>query len=492
MNKLILFTASVFFSLTCFGQDVLTLQDCKELAIKNNKQLQIGKENIKKSQSEKKVALTQYLPDISFTGSYLHNQKNISLLDADRFLPIGTMMADGTFGFTPDQINNQWATVGGSQVPLDATGQPFNPKQNPEKIMWKEYTTIPKHEFEMNVKNVWAGSLSIMQPIFMGGKITAYNQITEYAKQLAESIQDTELRNIIVQIDETYWQVISLVNKKKMADSYVELLNKMDNDVREMITEGFATKADGLSVRVKLNEAEMLRTKAENGLRLSKMLLCQLCGLPLENDIRLADESITDYQDSTSSKLPNINETFFNRPELKSLNLATKIYEKKEQVVKSEMLPKIALAGNYIVSNPNSFNGFRNEFAGMWNVGVIVNIPIFHWGERVHKLNAAKSETRIKRLELEEAKEKIELQVNQSAFKMNEAEKKLISAVKNMESAEENLRYATLGFEEGIIPVSNVMEAHTAWLQAKSELIDSQIEYKLSVVYLNKAVGKVN
>ncbi|MDR1370651.1 MAG: TolC family protein [Dysgonamonadaceae bacterium] len=489
MNKLILLAAILFPALNCCGQELLTLQDCRNLAIENNKQLQIGKENIKKSQLEKKVAFTQYLPDISFTGTYFYNQKNLSLLESDKFLPIGTLMGDGSFGFVPDQINNQWTTINGKQVPLDADGQLFDPSKNPEKILWKQHTLIPKSEFEMDVKNVWAGTLSIVQPIFMGGKITAYNQITEYAEQLAESMQDAGLRDVIVKTDETYWQVISLINKKKMADGYVGLLKKMDHDVREMITEGFATKADGLSVRVKLNEAEMMQTKADNGLRLSKMLLSQLCGLPLENNITLADESITNFRENSSAVLPNVNDAFMNRPELKSLNLATKIYEKKEQVVRSEMLPKIALTGNYIVSNPNLFNGFQNEFAGMWNVGVVVNVPIFHWGERFHKLNAAKSETRIKMLELEEAKEKIELQVNQSTFKTNEAQKKLTAATKNMESAEENLRYATLGFEEGIIPVSNVMEAHTAWLQAKSGLIDSQIEYKLSIVYLNKAIG---
>ncbi len=492
MRKLILFTATFFIALTSYGQELLSLQDCRNLAIENNKQLQIGKENIKKSQSEKKVALTQYLPDISFTGTYFYNQKNLSLLDADRFLPIGTMTADGNFGFKPDQINNQWTSMNGTPVPLDANGQPFNPKQNPEKIMWKEYTTIPKSEFEMDIQNVFAGTLTIMQPIFMGGKIAAYNQITKYAEELAESMQDAGLREVIVRTDETYWQVISLVNKKKMADGYVELLMKMNSDVHEMITEGVATKADGLSVKVKLNEAEMMQTKIENGLRLSKMSLCQLCGLPLENDIRLADESITDFGENSSPILPTINDALMNRPELKNLNLATKIYEKKEQVVRSEMLPKIALAGNYIVSNPNMFNGFQNEFAGMWNVGVVVNVPIFHWGERFHKLSAAKSETRIKKLELEEAKEKIELQINQTTFKMNEAQKKLGFAAKNMENAEENLRYANLGFEEGVIPISNVMEAHTAWLKAKSEIIDSQIEYKLSVVYVNKATGVIN
>ena len=61
-----------------------------------------------------------------------------------------------------------------------------------------------------------------------------------------------------------------------------------------MIKEGVATKADGLSVKVKVNEAEMMLTQVDNGLNLSKMLLCQLCGLPLETDFQLADESMKD------------------------------------------------------------------------------------------------------------------------------------------------------------------------------------------------------
>ena len=92
----------------------------------------------------------------------------------------------------------------------------------------------------------------------------------------------------------------------------------------------------------------------------------------------------------------------------------------------------------------------------------------------------------------DDAKEKIELQVSQSVFKVNEAAKKLIMAEKNLEKADENLRYATLGFEEGVIPASNVLEAHTAWLSAQSEKIDAQIDVKLTEIYLKKATGSLN
>ena len=125
----------------------------------------------------------------------------------------------------------------------------------------------------------------------------------------------------------------------------------------------------------------------------------------------------------------------------------------------------------------------------MWNVGILLSVPIFHWNEGIYKVKAAKSEVNIARLQQTEAQEKIELQVNQSLFKNTEAQKRLALSEKNMEKAEENLRYADKGFKEGVVPVTNVMEAQTAWLSAQSDRIDAQIDLKLAQTYLQKAMG---
>ena len=325
-------------------------------------------------------------------------------------------------------------------------------------------------EFDMqhlDVQNIWVGNVSLVQPVFMGGKIVNYNQITKFAKQLAESMNNLQLQDLIYKTDETYWQVISLVNKKKLADAYVDLLRKMDSDVTAMIYEGVATEADGLSVKVKLNEAEMAQTKVENGLALTRMLLAQICGLSLEEDLSLADEKLDNFPVETTQASADLNEAFMNRNELRSLDLATKIYKRKERIALAEMLPNVALAANYFVTNPNVFNGFKNDFAGMFNVGVMVKVPLSGWWEGTYRRNSAKAETRIKTLEWQDAREKIELQVNQSVYKVNEAGKKLIASSRNMENAEENLRRANFGFEEGVIPALNLMEAQTAWVSAR-------------------------
>ena len=340
-----------------------------------------------------------------------------------------------------------------------------------------------------DTRNMFGGMVTLTQPIFMGGKIIAYNKITKFAEQLAESQHATELQDVILNTDQAYWQVISLVNKKKLAESFLELVKKLDSDVSKMVAEGVATKADELSVKVKVNEAEMTLTKVENGLSLSKMVLCQLCGIPLDTPITLADESMENITLPDTYIEGNVNTALSNREELKSLELASKIYRQKVNVTRSEFLPSVGLTATYLVTNPSLVNGFERKMRGMWGVGMMVKIPVFHWGEGIYKVKAAKAEANIAQYKLDDVKEKVELQVTQATYKVNEATKKLAMAEKNMAKADENLRYANLGFQEGVIPTSNVLEAQTAWLSAQSGKIDAQIDVKMSEIYLNKSMG---
>ena len=151
----------------------------------------------------------------------------------------------------------------------------------------------------------------------------------------------------------------------------------------------------------------------------------------------------------------------------------------------------MALTGGYMVSNPNVFNGFEKKFAGVWNVGVLVRVPVWNWFEGAYKVRASRNAAAIAALELSDAQEKVNLQVNQCRYKLGEASKRLRMAQKNIESADENLRCANLGFKEGVMQTTDVMTAQTAWLQAQTQKIDAEIDVKLSQVGLRKALGQL-
>ena len=435
MKKVFLLTFLLSFTFTVKAQSFLSLDSCRALALANNKDLLISNEKISAAHYQRKAAFTNYLPNFSATGAYMRNQKEFSLLNNDQkaaLSGLGTNLAGPI-----QQAATEIATAHPDLAPLISS---LSGKLGAVLPALDQAGNSLVDALRTDTRNVYAGAITLTQPLYMGGKIRAYNKITKYAEELAQEQHHGGMQEVIMSTDQAYWQVISLVNKKKLAEGYLKLLQQLDSDVEKMINEGVATKADGLSVRVKVNEAEMTLTKVEDGLSLARMLLCQLCGIDLSSPITLADENMEDIPLLTTDPHFDLSTAYENRPEIRSLELATQIYKQKVNVTRAEHLPSIALMGNYMVTNPSVFNSFENKFKGMWNVGVMVQIPIWHWGEGIYKTRAAKAEARIAQYQLQDAREKIELQVNQAAFKVKEAGKKLVMSSKNMEEAKQMLK----------------------------------------------------
>ena len=136
------------------------------------------------------------------------------------------------------------------------------------------------------------------------------------------------------------------------------------------------------------------------------------------------------------------------------------------------------------------FDGFKKQSSrSIFQSGVVARVPLWHWGGNYNKYKAAATNETIMRLQLDDAKEKIDLQVSQAAYKAQEAVKTYLATESNLEKARENMRTATLGFREGVVTTDDVMAAQTAWLKANSENIDAMIDVQLCDVYLAKVLG---
>lgn len=256
-----------------------------------------------------------------------------------------------------------------------------------------------------------------------------------------------------------------------------------------MKEQGIATKGDVLNVKVKQNEASLMLTKIENGLSLSKMALYQLCGLKISGNYLLRDENIE--QETVEPVAFDKERVFAMRPELQMLEQANLAAQSNVKMSFARFMPKVVLTGSYFLSNPNVYNGFNRHLKDNWIVGVMLTVPITHFGERVHNYRAAQFKEKVSQIDLMKAKEMVELQLNQSSFKVIEANKKLTSAISNMEAAQENLKLARESYNEGLISLTDLMAAQTAWLSASSEKIDSGVEVRLTTLYLNKAKGEL-
>lgn len=492
MKHKLLILALTTLATSAQAQQTLTLDSCRAMALRNNKTLSASRLQLDMARYNKKAAKTKYLPHISALGGYELTSREISLLSKDQKSALANAGTNTTGALhndiagaltnlaqqgilTPEQASNLGGMFGqvGSKI-----GEAVN--HVGQNIV---------DAFRTDTRQMYALSVMLTQPIYMGGAIIAANRMADIGEEMAQNNIEASTQNTLHSIDQAYWTVVSVHHKKQLAESYLAVVKKLDDDVSKMIREGVATRADGLKVDVKVNEAEMSLTQAENGLALAKMLLCQLCGMDVDSDITLADENadnLTSQPDDTQADRAVAME---NRPELKLLQNSADMSRQATRLVRAAYLPQVLLTGGYVATNPNVFNGFERKLSGMWNVGVMVRVPLWNWMEGTYKVRASRIATTIVELERDDIREKIDLQVSQSQFKVKEANRRLAMATKNVENAEENLRCANLGFKEGVIPTTDVMAAQTAWVQAQSQKIDAEVDVKMSQVNLKKALG---
>ena len=460
------------------GSAVYTLEQCRSLALANNKQLMIARQSMDKAHYQNKEAFAAYLPALDFAGGYMYNQKELSIFSKDQLLPIKT--------FNP--VTNSYDF---NLVTNPATGQPI--KTPDGQYIPSQVALIPKESMTYDIHNVFFGAVTLTQPVYMGGKIVAMNRLTKYAEELAQQMHLSEAENVVYAVDAAYWQVVSLKNKRDLAVAYVNLLDSLDRNVRLMEQQGVATKSDRLSVDVKLNSAQVDLTKVENGLTLSRMALAQVCGLPINAGMCVVDEEVrAGIVEAPGLSATDIDSAYVRRHDLRALSLGIDIAGQQKKVALSSMLPNVALMGTYSFSNPNMFNGFEKRFSGAFSVGVMVKIPLWHWGGDYAKSRAAAVDETVMRLRLDDAREMVNLQVSQASYKAQEAYKTYHATLANLESADENLRTATVGFREGVVTSDDVMAAQTAWLKANSENIDAMIDVRLSNTYLSKVLGTMD
>jgi len=430
------------------AQRVLTLDSCRSLAKEHSRTLQQKDEEIKAAHAKKQQVMTNFFPQVAARGVYLHMQKELHLIDWDK--PLGHLNF-----LIPERL---------------------------------------RHLGTVDLRNLWVGNVTAIQPLFLGGKIISGYKMASLAERLQGELRQTAETEVETKLDETYWQVVSLRSKERLLDQLVRLLEQTVKDVDASIDAGVATKADGLSVRTKLSEAEVKRSQVVNGLELSRMLLADLCGLSEDEPFTLAEEGhlqelLLSTQTAPIARDEDTEAAIERRSEIRSLRLVDSIYSKRINMESASLFPKLYGVASYSTTNPNSFQGQKKEFGGQYYLGLMLEVPISDLFSGTFKRRQAKAEHRVKQLELAEARSKINLQIKQALRTADDARRAYTTALSAVKMAEENMRYAKAGYDEGVIPLLNYTMAQTAWMSAQDSLIDAQIRVLLTESKLKKILA---
>ena len=289
MNRFIGFVLLAGAVIPVSAQRLLSLDSCRAMALRNNKQVAVSKVKQDVATNVRKSARTKYLPHVSALGTYQYTSRQVELLSDDQKSTLSNLgtstMTDLQSGLSQASaslpMENIASVLGMMGIDMNmlkmASGQTLQGMAANLNALGDRLVDA----LDTDTRNLFAGSVMMVQPVFMGGAIIAMNKMADINEDLQRNSAETVRQTTIYSTDKAYWLVVSLKHKQKLAEGYLDLLKKLHSDVHKMIDEGVATRSDGLSVDVKLNESEMTLLKVNDGLVLSNMLLCQPIGLPV-------------------------------------------------------------------------------------------------------------------------------------------------------------------------------------------------------------------
>lgn len=466
------------------------LQTCRDMALANGVASRTSQELLKAAEYNRKAAFAAMFPKLTANGSYMWTSANVHLLANQAQLDFGTVGVnnDGTSYFN-------W----GSETPLSRLAnltegtlfqQPILDLQNDagQKIA-QAYQQV-YNSMSVDMRHVAIAHVGITQPVYTGGRLSQMYQIAKATEKMASLESETKRENIIVGVDEAYWRVVSVEQKRRLASNYYDLLCQLEKDVTELLNEGMATQSDLLKVRTKRGEAEVKKLQAENGLALSRMALAQLCGLPLTAVFTLDERGLDDITLATEGIDASV--IAANRKELQMVQEAERIARSTAKMAAAGLQPTIVASAGYVYTNPYAENGIQSDWKshGFFSAGVVVNVPIAH-ADDILRYNAAKHAANAATLKREETQELLTLQTTQARQHLMESQQKIAVAKLTCNNASEVLRMAQESFASGMISSSELMQAQTAWLSAATDLVDAQTEAKVNDSKLRQYTGQL-
>ncbi|MBR3608709.1 MAG: TolC family protein [Bacteroidales bacterium] len=350
---------------------------------------------------------------------------------------------------------------------------------------------------EMRMDGAYMAGLSLMQPIYTGGKILTGRKMAKIGETVAEEQQRMTQMDVIVDADNAYWTYLAVSRKVKMMESYSRQMDTIYNQTKAALSVGMATENDMLRVEAKRSEIKYQTQKVQNGADLCRISLCRVIGADYDTQIELTDTTFV------TEPMLSLSDDLSNRPELTMLQKNVDINEQQIKMVRADMLPMVALSAGYtyfgnikmetmVDVGGGTYMPFTSEFKdGIGTAMLAVQIPILHWGEGFKKVKKAKLELNNAQLELDKNKKLLNLQVQQAIRNVQDSYMMIETATLALKQAEENLRVMRNRYDQSMAPLTDLLDAQSQWQQSYSNYIEAQSQYKIYETEYLRATGNL-
>ena len=445
MTTLVLFVA---ISSQLFAQSLpLSLQDCRQMALVNNEKVKSADHAVEKAQLDRQIAFAQYLPKVDASLTMFHIQ------DQD-LLEIGNLV-----GVT------------------------------------------------LQTRGTYLAGISLTQPIYTGGQLTAANRLAEIGQTVSEQQRRKTRMQIIADVDNAYYTLISVRSKVQMLEAYARQMQGLYDKVQLAVNVQMATENDLLRVSTKQNEVSYQLQKARNGEQLCGLALANLIGSDFEQTIIPTDTVFNSQSTPLSYRegagVGPLSEDITSRPDLHLLQLQVKAKELLVKKSRSNYLPTLALIGGYsyhdnlkLKSELNLPTGAALSHTHTFSGGspyalLALKLPVFHWGAELKKVKKAKLDLSDSQLQLQQLERSMRVEVRQAVQNVTATQLMVETATVGTQQADENLRVMQQKYDNQLCTLTDLLDAQSQWQQARSNLIEAQAQLKIYETEYLRVTGRL-
>ncbi len=416
----------------------LTLDSCLALAKQNNKELLKARLDIQKAQQVKAQAFTKYFPQVKASAVGIHCLHPLVEIGID----------DVNNASVRDLLTMLYGNYGAA-LGLENTISLF------------------QYGYQVGV--------TALQPVYVGGKIVNGNRLAQVGVQAAELQTDITQRDLLEQVEESYWLVVGLTEKQNTLLAVTNLLDTIHRTVNAAVKAGLALQTDLLQVELRQSELQRTQIQLNNGLALSKRALWQALSLN-PDEVQLSNIRLETVHTDTMM-LPAADNNISNLPETNLLALQVRAAELQRRMAIADALPQVAIGAHYGYSNIQT-NLLRNGLGSKTGNGAVfltVSVPITDWWEKGHKIQENNIAIRQAQLQQEQLSEQLALRTQQAYDKMLEAYLLVAESQRAVSIAQENYRLSEVNYRAGISTITDLLTAHATLLQAENNLTDAKI-----------------
>lgn len=450
-NCLLLLIVMAMHTLSIKAQ-VLTIDSCLSLARQNNKELRHAELNIEKAQQVKDQAFTNYFPQVKATAIGYHSLHPMVEVGID----------DINNASVRDLLTTLYGNYGAA-LGLDNTISLF------------------QYGYQAGV--------TALQPVYMGGKIVAGNRLAKVGVEAARLQTQITERDLLEQVEESYWLVVGLTEKQQTLQAVTALLDTIHRTVQVAVNAGLALQTDLLKVELRQSEIHRTQIQLDNGLVLAKRALW--LSISKDSPTPLSKEGLTDYMSLQVE--PIHTDSALNPPPLKDgagevlesslLSLQVRAAELQRRMHIADALPQVAVGAHYGYSNMQANflrHGLGNK-TGNGAVFVSVSVPLTDWWKTGHKIREDNIAVEQARLEEQHTNELLGLRTQQAYDKTVEAYSLVSENRHALDIARENYRLSGVNYRAGMGTITDLLTAQTTLLQAENNLTDAIISYRVNL-----------